>query len=900
MAKFYLLVFSFLILVSNILPTQLLRAETEMSDWFKTSPITTNQFDIGGEPLPFSINGNRDCVKQRIVTRPEKVLPYWPYLQTEESHESCVVSTSYGAVSQSGYLQTAGETTFGRVTYSWGGSMTLLPVPRSANGIYIEPNSPNGVKVFLIRDFLSNIDGATLASGEISYKVKSDVLPVRLNGSDGQALGVRLDSVSFSSSGKWMVADIPTNGLSRIDTKSFSIQTFDVSHNYNIGVAPGVQSAITNNGRYVVASSPSFTRFRLYDLDDCSSITSCKFLDLQKHFKDNVTGFVSSVRLRFSTDYSLRMYMVQQVGSVKKIIHQTLRAAGHEATDFGYLGLGDSFASGEGAYQYKASTDVGNNKCHLSQRSYPYLIADELGINEAESIACSGATIEDVNTMSPTYRGQVNDRISYEDRDNISEILGAYSPGFIPQNDFIKKYSPEVITISTIGNDIGFSDKIKACLMPGTCYSTYEDRLEAALEVNAQFDRLLGMYADIKEEMQGKKVYVIGYPEVAMDNGSCGGNVRLDAQEVKFSNQLIRHLNDMIELAAKKIGFFYVDVEQAFYGHRLCEASYPAEAINGITAGDDIIDLPFTDFGGPIGNESFHPNDLGHRKFKEVILQKTNNFAASMPAPITTTVAPKISNSMKLLKDMPKSGRDTRTVKHIQNMLEKESVLQNEIIDVNVPQIDSGFKTSSNVEAWLHSEPTKLGTFTTDTSGDLSLQVAIPQDIPLGFHTIHLIGTSVSGKPVDLQKVIYVAAAQEPDVIEQPQEEEPEPEVAEDEAPLSNENTKPPENNPETVAGHEQINQPTEPVQNTEQTNQQINSYAQGPYQAPLINDTQGGGVVAASTTSASLELPKNITTQANANNESSQTSTPVIYFFAAPLAIITLLFLLNHSRKYL
>lgn len=907
-----------LFIVAAILPAAKSIAITEESDWFKGSPEISNQFDLGGDTLPFSISGNRDCVNQKVITRPEKVLPYWPYLQTEQSHESCVINTGYGAVSQSGYLLTAGETTFGRVIYPWGGSMTLMPVPRSANAIYVEPNPPNGVGLVLVNDFLANIEGTTLSTGEITYKVKNDTSVKRLVGSSGQRLGVQLDSVSFSTSGKWMVADIPFLGLSRINTNSFSVKTFDVSHNYNIGVAPGVQSAVTNNGRYVAVSSPSFTRFRLYDLENCSSSTSCKFLDLHKYFKDNISGFISGVRLRFSTDYSLRMYMVQQSGTARKIIRQTVRANGHPAINFGYLGMGDSFAAGEGAYQYKPITDTGQNKCHLSLRSYPYLIANELGINEAESVACSGAVIEDIHSSSPRYRGQVTDKISLEDRDNVKDILDSFWPGYVPQIEFLKEYEPEVATFSIVGNDVGFADKILRCLMPDTCFASYEDRVEVANEINNQFGRLTGLFSEIKEEMQGKKVYVIGYPEVVLDNGNCGGNVRLNAEEIKFTNQVARHLNALVKVAADKIGFFYVDVSKAFYGHRLCETNYPNEAMNGLTAGNDIINLPFTDFGGPIGKESFHPNDMGQRKFKETILEKTKNFTAAMPAPVPNAAPQKVTDNTELVKGAPKSSRQIRSTNYQQNMT-PDTVLINEPFTISVDQSESGFKPLSGVEVWLHSEPIKLGEFTTNSHGDLDFEATISEDIPLGFHTVHVYGTSIAGKPIDLQKVIYVAAPpriEVPEII--PEENNTEhvetPEVVleeinenpvteEDKQPVSNGDAKPPGNNPETEAGNEELMPQTEVIASaqSELTPSQASTqqpYAATPYQIPVAPGTNSNPAVAAASTTEPSRAPSG-TTQAPEipNSKTSWMHNPLIVLLFLPLGILTIT-LYHHTKK--
>lgn len=60
------------------------------------------------------------------------------------------------------------------------------------------------------------------------------------------------------------------------------------------------------------------------------------------------------------------------------------------------IALGDSFSSGEGAYDYKPETSIeGTNHCHLSNSSYPYEAGLQLPggyFDTVKSFACSGAT----------------------------------------------------------------------------------------------------------------------------------------------------------------------------------------------------------------------------------------------------------------------------------------------------------------------------------------------------------------------------------------------------------------------------------------------------------------------------------------------------------------------------
>src|SRR6185437_3010028 len=66
-----------------------------------------------------------------------------------------------------------------------------------------------------------------------------------------------------------------------------------------------------------------------------------------------------------------------------------------------YIGLGDSYTSGEGAFDYLEGTDTADDMCHLSARSYPLLLTHDLfSAAGGHSVACSGAVISDVGNTS--------------------------------------------------------------------------------------------------------------------------------------------------------------------------------------------------------------------------------------------------------------------------------------------------------------------------------------------------------------------------------------------------------------------------------------------------------------------------------------------------------------------
>lgn len=116
-----------------------------------------------------------------------------------------------------------------------------------------------------------------------------------------------------------------------------------------------------------------------------------------------------------------------------------------------YLALGDSYTSGEGDLEKDANgithylplTDIGSDTCHISSRSYPFLLRDAWGVEpkNMHSVACSGSwLIKDYMADPQTYLGQ-GDRLSTheDDLDTVRQTaLEKYIPGRVPQIEFVK------------------------------------------------------------------------------------------------------------------------------------------------------------------------------------------------------------------------------------------------------------------------------------------------------------------------------------------------------------------------------------------------------------------------------------------------------------------------------
>jgi len=454
-------------------------------------------------------------------------------------------------------------------------------------------------------------------------------------------------------------------------------------------------------------------------------------------------------------------------------------------TQLSYLAMGDSFASGEGAHDqdYFKGTDEPLNNCHLSKQSYPYLLANDLGISSANvhSVACSGARTMNVtsSTIQTTGNPDLNPKIQHDTYSQITDnSLGTWLPGYKTQEKYIEDNytsttTPNVITISDGGNDIGFVDILEKCIEPGgDCYSHYNDRLGLANEINdVWFPRWVKLYNDIRtNKAPGAKIYVIGYPSVISTSSLCYPNTlgfATSSNNRQFANDLTAYLNDVISLAAESAGVQYVDVTNSLVGHRLCENINPFDiAVNGYTPGEDNHLLHI-----PIGDESFHPNDNGHKLMGAAILSATHGFTQKMPdGPDSSINPPSLTNPdtpfNNFLSAPNAGGPSIDLYDYIPNMTTggQNNLLYfiNGAIHLTTKGAQKA-KTLAPLSTFamsINSDPIDLGTVTSDSNGDLDTTVTIPSTVTPGFHRIDIVGPDTDGQTVDIQSgMIFVAAS---------------------------------------------------------------------------------------------------------------------------------------------
>lgn len=711
-------------------------------------------------PAPANIVGNEPtCNNDSFIWRPDKFVNLIK-VQNQASLNVCSFKTNGGEFATLGYIRLNGTKVAGRITGPAGDNGSFVAIPNSGNAIELT-NGTGGSYIKILDNAYSGLQVTKNNDGSVAYKTTktSPTLRNKYN----QLLSVQFGSLAYSDDGNWLVADAQSSGMVRINVKTHEILPFADGFAYSNGSSPSLQTAISNDGRYAVVASFSYNSFKVYDLESCvavanSAAQNCQSRDLLAYVKTQVpTLYGSADKIRFITNDTFSFYTTyDRVGTNnRKIGLFSLTTPGIVAAKMDYLAMGDSFASGEGAYSYRAGTDFADNRCHQSEISYPYLLDAKLSTGLFKSVACSGAKIRDVMELDPrVYNSHPQGKNKFNENYDL-EVFDNFLPGYRAQLNFVTKNSPSIITISTGGNDIGFAAIIQTCVTtPSTCYQFREPRQELVRNINNTYPGLVDMYRSIKQQATpDAKIYVIGYPQIAKIGGNCAANVHFDSNEVVFGKQLIDYLNSVIKMAADSAGVAYVDTSNAFNGYRLCETASSGVAVNGLTAGNSA-PLPGI---GPLGSESYHPNDLGHRLFADTIAAATNNF--TLPSPVATNAVANFASeeSLEFLTSVPKDYRDVYDSHYSDNLSDNAAIIN----QASKIYIDSGsytLKPNAPFNLTLYSTPTSLGTVTTDANGEINSTFTIPTTVEPGYHTLHARGEAITGELIDIQKIIYVAA----------------------------------------------------------------------------------------------------------------------------------------------
>lgn len=253
------------------------------------------------------------------------------------------------------------------------------------------------------------------------------------------------------------------------------------------------------------------------------------------------------------------------------------------------VGLGDSYASGEGTFNYDPSTNrPGTNECHRSPQSWQRLATIPGATNvQRTQVACSGAVAADITTNSKWTEG--------------------------PQLTELQRVVDEdVVLLSIGGNDLGFSTIVTDCAT-NVCLTTPQSVTALETKINDVVAPAIRSVftAVLQNTPTGAQVVLAGYPQLvqgtACRNPIGGAFYEIDADEGakldRLSVVLRREtVEEVMKLRLQGKPVRYVDTIDRFKGHGACIGS-SQNWINGVIAGD------------LVGPERFHPNPEGYRQY---------------------------------------------------------------------------------------------------------------------------------------------------------------------------------------------------------------------------------------------------------------------------------------------
>lgn len=404
-----------------------------------------------------------------------------------------------------------------------------------------------------------------------------------------------------SNNGRWVAAEVRDRGLALISSETGTIRRIaPILHHYGRGYDPQFQIAVQNDGRRLylggINVSPSVVTIDetcgdtvvggLLSNDGFSSpgLVSCEVEVLS--FAPTLPTYRYSHHPRFDDDIDAVQVLVRSMSGADYLVEK--RFSERPEAKLGYIALGDSFTSGEGEDddgRYLPGTNTEENRCHLSGRSYPFLlIKTPLPMR---SQACSGATSAHLLAANGTLPAQL---------------------------DAVRRHQPDVVTTSIGGNDLDLVGKLAACSSPGTCvWAKPEYRFLTAREAAMLYDRLVDTFTEVRASAPVARHFAVGYPLAIDPNGECDvvTKLLLTADERRYLFEAQRLLNTVVSAAARRSSVPFIDISRAYSQHALCSGT-TTPAMNGLRFGDDIAPIPGMPQLTIIGNESFHPTPFGH------------------------------------------------------------------------------------------------------------------------------------------------------------------------------------------------------------------------------------------------------------------------------------------------
>lgn len=279
-----------------------------------------------------------------------------------------------------------------------------------------------------------------------------------------------------------------------------------------------------------------------------------------------------------------------------------------------YAALGDSYAAGQGTYDYDPGTNTSTDMCHRSSNSAWGGLLEHSRLPQVpqyafDFVACGGAIIPDIIGGDGTNNGH-----NQGEGSQIRALTTTVS------------MQVGLVTLSVGGNDVGFAPVLTNCFnfnpLSKPCRSSDASVSQAIEDLRAKLPTL---YRTLKRNAPHARIVVMDYPAAfssAPPYHSQDSNCYFrTTDDLKWLNEKAQEIDNVIAASAVRSGVArLVDVYDAFDGHGACDDN---AWINGVQSG------PGKDIAA-----SFHPNKLGQQSLYQ---RARSVIVASAPSPMFPT-----------------------------------------------------------------------------------------------------------------------------------------------------------------------------------------------------------------------------------------------------------------------
>ncbi|MGI5272208.1 SGNH/GDSL hydrolase family protein [Nonomuraea sp. CA-218870] len=249
-----------------------------------------------------------------------------------------------------------------------------------------------------------------------------------------------------------------------------------------------------------------------------------------------------------------------------------------------YVALGDSAAAGP-LIPNQVLPELG---CWRSNRNYPHLTAQTLGVASFRDVTCSGAKTRHMYERQNTDLGSV-----------------------APQLDALRP-DTTLVTVHIGANDVGLTGFIEDCLnllpppVGDACNDDYigsDGQDSWRVKTDALRPTLVRLAADIRARSPQARIFMVGYATYARPDG-CYPRVPIIKQDANYIRATLMYFNQMLAEQAAAAGIGFIDLQTPSVGHDPCASSGTRWIEPYVPAS------PAT---------PFHPNALGMRNFAAIV-----------------------------------------------------------------------------------------------------------------------------------------------------------------------------------------------------------------------------------------------------------------------------------------